>query len=96
MFKHLLLAGLISLSSSMAVAQDSAPAKNLSDAKIAKILIQGSIDSYSGNCPCPYNQASNGSLCGKRSAYSKPGGAEPFCYRADVTDEMISDFRKSQ
>ena len=70
-------------------------ADDLSDAEIKKILIEQSIQSYSGSCPCPYNRARNGSRCGKRSAYSKPGGAEPLCYESDVTDEMVERYRKS-
>ena len=68
-------------------------AEELADAEIRKLLIQQSIDSYSGSCPCPYNRARNGSRCGKRSAYSKPGGAEPLCYDNDVTDEMVERYR---
>jgi len=54
------------------------------DTEIAQILIRQSIMSYSGSCPCPYSRARNGSKCGKRSAYSKPGGEDPLCYRSDV------------
>ena len=28
---------------------------------------------------------SNGKKCGKRSAYSKPGGYQPLCYKSDIT-----------
>jgi hypothetical protein len=35
---------------------------------------------YSGNCPCPYSIAADGSTCGARSAYSRSGGASPRCY----------------
>lgn len=37
-------------------------------------------DPVSGSCDCPYDYARNGSLCGGRSAYSRPGGREPICY----------------
>jgi len=67
--------------------------KVLSDDAIAQILIKESISHYRGNCPCPYNHASNGSSCGKRSAYSRPGGASPLCYRADVQKELIDRWR---
>ena len=40
----------------------------------------GGSNSYSGNCACPYDRASDGSLCGARSAWSKSGGASPQCY----------------
>jgi len=62
--------------------------KSLSDLEIKKILIQESIESYPGNCPCPYNSASNGYRCGKRSAWSRAGGYSPLCYERDVTQNM--------
>ncbi|MEO0409166.1 MAG: hypothetical protein AAF289_17625 [Cyanobacteria bacterium P01_A01_bin.135] len=34
----------------------------------------------SGSCDCPYDTDSAGRRCGKRSAYSRPGGASPVCY----------------
>lgn len=37
----------------------------------------------SGSCSCPYDFAKNGSMCGGRSAYSRPGGDEPRCYLDD-------------
>ena len=46
--------------------------------------IDDSIRNYSGSCPCPYSRATNGSLCGKRSAWSKPGGQKPKCYFSDL------------
>ena len=46
-------------------------------------------------CACPYNLARNGSQCGGRSAYSRPGGAEPLCYPKDVSDGMVTDWRRS-
>ena len=65
----------------------------LSDDEIAKAIIQESIANYSGPCACPYNSMKNGSSCGKRSAYSKPGGEAPVCYRADVKEEDIHGWR---
>ena len=49
-----------------------------SDEAIKKEIIQQSIQTYSGNCLCPYNTARNGSRCGKRSAYNRVGGARHF------------------
>jgi hypothetical protein len=46
--------------------------------------IRQSIATYSGSCPCPYNVDRAGRRCGARSAHSKPGGAAPLCYAADV------------
>lgn len=66
----------------------------LTDDKIREIIIKNSIASYPGSCPCPYNRASNGSKCGKRSAYSLSGGYETMCYKQDVTEKMIKNYRK--
>ncbi len=66
-----------------------------SDAQIKQQIIQQSIASYPGNCPCPYSTARNGSTCGARSAYSKPGGYDPICYPNDVTQSMIEQYRRS-
>lgn len=63
------------------------------DQQIIQNIISESIANYSGNCPCPYNRASNGSSCGKRSAYSKVGGYAPVCYAQDVTLAMISTYK---
>ena len=67
--------------------------KKLSDAQVRQILIDDSIAGYSGNCPCPYSTARNGSRCGRRSAYSRSGGAETLCYPKDVSDELVQGYR---
>jgi hypothetical protein len=67
--------------------------KRASDAQIAKLLIDASLSSYPGNCPCPYNTDAAGHACGRRSAYSRAGGYEPVCFRKDVTPGMIVDWR---
>ena len=54
------------------------------------------IGAVSGNCPCPYNTTSRGRSCGKRSAYSRPGGASPLCYSRDVTAQMVANYRARQ
>ncbi|WP_380181063.1 hypothetical protein [Kalamiella sp. sgz302252] len=69
-------------------------ASRLSDAQVKQQIIEESIDSYSGNCACPFNTASNGSRCGKRSAWSRPGGASPVCYANEITAEMIKAWRE--
>jgi hypothetical protein len=65
-----------------------------SDAQIKKEIIKESIESYPGNCACPYNHARNGSRCGRRSAYSRTGGYDVVCYESDVTDEMIRQWKQ--
>jgi hypothetical protein len=64
------------------------------DAEIKQEVIKQSIASYKGSCPCPYNVDRAGGMCGRRSAYSKPGGASPLCYEKDVTQKMVDDYRK--
>jgi len=71
-------------------------ATKLSTNKIKEALIQRSHAYYSGNCPCPYNRTSSGRRCGKRSAYSRPGGASPLCYKSDVTDQMVAAYKAKQ
>ncbi len=68
----------------------------LTTSQIKKLLIKRSHAYYDGSCPCPYNRARNGSKCGGRSAYSRPGGAEPLCYESDVTEAMVAAFRARQ
>jgi hypothetical protein len=67
----------------------------LSDTEIRQALIRESIASYPGTCPCPYNIARNGSSCGRRSAYSRPGGYAPLCYDRDITGSMIEEYRRT-
>lgn len=47
-------------------------------------IIRKSIANYKGNCPCPWNTMRNGRSCGKTSAWSKPGGAQPICYEWEI------------
>jgi len=63
------------------------------DAEIRDMIIKESIQSYPGNCPCPYNTMRNGRRCGGRSAYSRPGGRAPICFPKDVTDQMVQAYR---
>ena len=61
---------------------------------IRQTLIQESIAAYPGSCPCPYNRARNGSRCGKRSAWSRPGGYAPLCYPSDISDTQIKQYKQ--
>ena len=68
--------------------------QNSENAEVIKQkIIQQSIKSYPGNCPCPYNTASNGSRCGKRSAYNRAGGYAPLCYPEDVSDRKVQEYK---
>ena len=69
----------------------------LSDADVKAAIIRESIAQYQSSgrpCACPYNAARNGSRCGARSAYSRPGGAAPLCYPDDVSERMVADWRR--
>ena len=71
----------------------SARAEGPSDDEIRQILVEASLASYEGNCPCPESRDRSGRRCGKRSAYAKPGGSAPLCYPTDVTDKMIAKYK---
>jgi hypothetical protein len=69
----------------------------LTAAAIAAIIVQASREQYHATgkpCACPDDTARNGSACGGRSAYSRPGGAAPLCYPTDVTAPMIEQYRQ--
>jgi len=66
----------------------------MTDVQIKQAIIQESIASYPGPCACPYSVARNGSRCGRRSAYSRPGGYAPICYDTDVAPGMIRSYRE--
>jgi len=59
-------------------------------------LIKDSISNYPGKCACPYQLMSNGSRCGKRSAYLKPGGYSPFCYLSDISKNLINSIQSKK
>src|SRR5712692_9831052 len=70
----------------------------LSDAQVRQAIIQDSIARYQATghpCACPYNPARNGTSCGRRSAYSRPGGASPLCFPQDVSDGMVAAWRRA-
>lgn len=61
-----------------------------------KAIIRQSIAAYPGSCPCPYNTDRAGRRCGKRSAWSKPGGYSPICYDSDVSDRRLRSYLARQ
>jgi Bacterial SH3 domain len=65
----------------------------ISDDSIRQALVQQSIASYAGSCPCPYNIDRGGRRCGGRSAYSRQGGASPYCYSSDVPGSAVAAYR---
>jgi hypothetical protein len=68
-------------------------APRLTDAQIRRLLIERSIATYRGNCPCPYHADRRGRACGARSAWSRAGGASVYCYPLDVPQAAVDAFR---
>jgi hypothetical protein len=67
----------------------------MSDTQIREAIVKESRNTYyrTGHpCACPEDRASNGRNCGRRSAYSRPGGASPKCYPVDVKQSDIVAF----
>ena len=77
------------------VLSSGAYAAPLTDVQVKQAVIQESLASYPGNCPCPYNVDRRGHSCGRRSAYSRPGGYAPICYARDVSPEMVATYRRT-
>ena len=69
------------------------PTLERGDAEIRLLLIEESRASYDGNCPCPEDRTVNGRRCGRLSAYVRKGGEAPLCYPADVTNDMVEEYR---
>jgi len=71
----------------------------VTDDQIRSSIIQASRNAYYATghpCACPYDHARNGSMCGGRSAYSRPGGASPKCFPQDVSAADIAAYRARQ
>jgi hypothetical protein len=66
-----------------------------SDQEIAQAIIRECLAIYHAErpCACPEDVAKNGSRCGRRSAYDRPGGAAPRCYVKDVKPAEIAGYR---
>lgn len=89
--KHLLLFIVLSIAG---IFMNPAVLYAQADEQIKQAIIEESIQNYTGNCPCPYNTDRAGRRCGKRSAYSRPGGASPICYPEDITPEILEAYKK--
>lgn len=90
--------GVAGLAAVLCLAPTFCAARSLTDTEIVKAIIQDSRSAYYATghpCACPYDHARNGSSCGRRSAYSRPGGAEPLCYPKDVSKSAIEAYRRN-
>jgi hypothetical protein len=70
-------------------------AARLTDQQLRQMVIEQSIKEYRGSCPCPYSVDRAGRSCGARSAWSRPGGAAPYCFPKDVPQEEVDRLRAS-
>ena len=91
--KRIILAATTALLLLASTPARAAPPSRLTDAQVRQQIIRESIARYPGVCACPYNTARNGSRCGRRSAYSRPGGYSPKCFPADVSKQEIKSWR---
>lgn len=66
--------------------------------KTASVMIAASKEDYRkfyGTCPCPDDRNVIGERCGDQSGYHGPAFRKPLCYIADVTPDMIVEFRRT-
>ena len=67
----------------------------LTNDEVRELMIQFTISSYKGICPCPYSPDLIGGICGTESAYyhesapSRPGRSKMKCYFRDISNEEI-------
>lgn len=66
-----------------------------SDAQVKQRIVRESIAAYPGPCACPYSVDRAGRSCGRRSAYSRPGGYAPICYPADISQAEVAAWRQA-
>lgn len=66
-----------------------------SDVSIAYIATALAKLEYGGECACPDDKDSIGELCGGRSAYSRMGGSQPYCYADQVPAWVIPRVREA-
>jgi hypothetical protein len=96
LFARILLA-MAMLGAWVAITLQYANAQNvLSDDEIVAIVVKQSREAYYATghpCACPDDLAGNGSRCGRRSAYIRPGGAAPYCYISDVSKAKLEEYR---
>jgi hypothetical protein len=76
--------------------ENKAGTSDQTDAAIAAMIVQESRNAYYATghpCACPDDLMRNGRRCGGTSAYIRPGGAHPLCSAADVSPEMVRQYR---
>ena len=59
------------------------------------LLLDNSVASYPGYCPCPYSRNVDGFECGVEAAYYKPGGFRIKCYPQNLKGQDYIFYRKN-
>jgi hypothetical protein len=68
----------------------------LTDEGVREKIVAESVRNYLmlyGPCPCPGYKQADGSIC-TVNGWTASGGREPICYTAQVTPEMIANYRQ--
>ena len=87
-------AGVFSIAVAIFCIWGASSALALTDGQVRDLMIKASIASFKDACPCPYSFTSQGLRCGTQSAWSKHDGKGPACYRQDIGDPAVADYRK--
>jgi hypothetical protein len=90
-----LMRRLLTLAFALALLPTLTSAQRSADQDVAQAIVRECLAIYHEGrpCACPSDLARNGSRCGKRSAYDRPGGAKPRCYVSDVSPAEIAAYR---
>jgi hypothetical protein len=89
---------IIAIVSLLYLAGSATAQRSPADQEIAQAIIHECLAIYHAErpCACPDDTARNGSRCGRRSAYDRPGGAAPRCYDKDVRPEEVAAYRNGK
>ncbi len=92
----LLLTSLLLISNNLYATSDKFEIK-LSDNEIKTEILRDYLTYHirdRGPCPCPELRSSDNKRCGKRSAWSRNANKTVMCYKDDVTQDMIDDWKE--
>lgn len=66
-----------------------------SDLDISYIAMALAKLEFGGQCACPDDKDEEGNICGARSAHSRFGGAQPYCYAEEVPQWVLPRVREA-
>jgi hypothetical protein len=88
--------GVLSAVLSIACIWTASTAFAMTDGQVRDLMIKDQMAAFKGACPCPYSFTSQGLRCGTQSVWSKHDGTGPACYRQDIGDPAVADYRKQK